>query len=428
MSWPRTLAGRVLLVLFAGLVVAHAASFGWFVLERSRAVQRLSAQEIAARIVELVRSPVQANLPREGMPADVPRLRWRTVDSVAAPPQGTQPLARAIESEARRLIARDLGFDPVAWMARRGSPLVVVGLALPDGRKVVTESTLFEDNVPFPAEAWMSVLLLFLVTAAFSIWAVRLAVQPVRVLADAAERLSRNIGEPPLPEHGAAELRAATRAFNRMQDRLKRHVEGRTMAFAAMSHDLRTPLTRLRLKLESMDPADRARIEDDLAEVEAISTSVIGLARELSPEEAATRVDLEALVRRLAADSAPLGGPVAVSGTCPSVNGRAAALRRAIANLVDNALKYGSDVSVALEGGRGESVVRVCDRGPGIPPEHLARAVQPFYRVESSRSRDTGGSGLGLAIAKDIVEGHGGELTLENREGGGLCATVRLPA
>ncbi|HYC37621.1 MAG TPA: ATP-binding protein [Usitatibacter sp.] len=424
---PATLAGRVLLLLLAGLVLAHAASFGWFVLERGRALERLAAQDIAARIIELVRSPVTANLPREGAGGTAPRLRWRSVDRLAEKPAGTRRVSTRIESETRRLVAADLGADPIAWMARHDEPLVSVGLALADGRRIVARTLLFEDELPFPSEAWMSVLLLLAVTAAFSFWAVRLAVQPVRVLADAAERLSRNIAEPPLPERGPEELRAATRAFNRMRERLKRHVDGRTLAFAAMSHDLRTPLTRLRLRLESLPEKDRAAIEGDLAEVEGIAKSVVGLARELSPEEAVATVDLEALVRRLLDDYVPLGHHVALAGRCSPVQGRADALRRAIANLVDNALKYAGAAEVALSDEAGHSVVRVCDRGPGIPEEHLQRAMQPFHRVESSRSRDTGGSGLGLAIARDIAEGHGGELTLENRDGGGLCARLALP-
>jgi protein-histidine pros-kinase len=273
----------------------------------------------------------------------------------------------------------------------------------------------------------VSLLLLFAVTAIFSIWAVRLAVQPVRMLADAAERLSRNIDEPPLPEKGAAEIRAATRAFNRMQDRLRRHVNSRALAFAAMSHDIRTPLTRMRLRLESLSPEARAKIEDDVGEIESIARSVLEVARELASDEPMVRVDLGGLVGRLLDDYTPLGARIPVSGSCAGITARPAALRRALANLIDNALKYGEQVTIELQDSREYAVIRVCDRGPGIPEEHLARVVHPFYRVESSRNRDTGGSGLGLAIAKDIVEGQGGELLLENVPGGGFCATIRLP-
>jgi len=266
------------------------------------------------------------------------------------------------------------------------------------------------------------------VTALFSIWAVRLAVQPVRMLADAAERLSRNIDEPPLAENGAAEIRGASRAFNRMQDRLKRHVNSRALAFAAMSHDIRTPLTRMRLRLESLGDPVRDKLENDLREIEALTKSVLEVTRGLSPEEKVVPVDVTALAEQLASDYAAMGQQVTADGGRPRpVAARPLALRRALGNLVENGLKYGKDVRVEVRD-RGEHVaVRVCDRGPGIPADHLDKVTVPFYRVESSRNRGTGGAGLGLAIAKDIVEGHGGALEVANRADGGLRVSLRMP-
>jgi len=249
----------------------------------------------------------------------------------------------------------------------------------------------------------------------------------VRMLADAAERLSRNIAEPPLPEQGAAEIRAAASAFNRMQDRLRRHVNGRAAAFAAMSHDIRTPLTRLRLRLETLGGDVRAKLEGDLDVIESLAKTALEVARELAPQEPMVPVDVEAMLRRLADDCAAPGAPIPVRGSAKPVVARPVALRRAIANLVDNAVKYGGEVGVELDEERDAVRIAVLDRGPGIAAEHLDKVTIPFYRVESSRSRDTGGAGLGLAIARDIVEGHGGELRLANRPGGGLAATVRLP-
>ena len=469
---PRTLAGRVLLILFGGLVVALAASFALFVVERTRALERFAATDIAARIAEYARAPAPSINPAARETGPRQRLRWHEVKALGDPPPGTRDASRGFTSEVRRLLAEVLGADPVVWIATRepqgppdlsamgahreragnelrpsglgdsarppppvGGPgrfnlnaaVVTVALELPGGRKALAEALVFEPSLQVPAEAWVSLLLLFAVTAAFSIWAVRLAVQPVRMLADAAERLSRNIDEPPLPEKGAAEIRAATRAFNRMQDRLRRHVNSRALAFAAMSHDIRTPLTRVRLRLESLAPQARARIEDDVREIESIAASVLEVARELASDEAMMRVDLDGLVRRLLADYAQLGARIPVAGSCANVTARPVALRRAFANLIENGLKYGEEVAIEMEDSGDYAAIRVCDRGPGIPAEHLEKVVYPFYRVESSRNRDTGGSGLGLAIAKDIVEGQGGELLLENRATGGLCATIRLP-
>ena len=231
----------------------------------------------------------------------------------------------------------------------------------------------------------------------------------------------------PLAESGATEIRGAARAFNRMQDRLRRHVNSRALAFAAMSHDIRTPLTRMRLRLESLGEEARAKLEGDLAEIEALARSALELTRGLSPDEPTAKVDVTDLARRLVADYAAMGSPIALSGSVAPVAARPAALRRALGNLVDNALKYAHDVGIDLRDDADHANIRVCDRGPGIPAEHLEKVLAPFYRVESSRNRETGGAGLGLAIAKDIVEGHGGELVLENRPEGGLCATIRLP-
>ncbi len=442
-----------MLIIFAGLVVAHVASFALFEVERARALDRFAATEVAGRIAEYSRMPAAALAQPPPLSAQRggpmrQRLRWQEVDSLGEPIVGSTPASPGFVSEMRRLLTESMGEDPVAWVSTRDSVrpegaspykmparpdppprprIVTVALKLPGGRQALAEAPIFHPTVQIPTEAWISVALIFFVTALFSIWAVRLAVQPVRMLADAADRLSRNIDEPPLPERGAREIRGAARAFNRMQDRLRRHVNSRALAFASMSHDIRTPLTRMRLRLETLDRNARQKLEGDLAEIEGLAQSALEVVRGLSPEEAMSRVDIKALAERLLADYAPLTGPIALTGTCPAVDARPAALRRALTNLIDNALKYGCDVAIELEALREHVSIRVCDRGPGIPSEHLQRVMEPFYRVEPSRSRDTGGSGLGLAITKDIVEGHGGELLIDNRAGGGLCATIRLP-
>jgi signal transduction histidine kinase len=469
---PRTLAGRVFLVIIAGLIVAHLASYALFEVERTRSLERFSAAEVAARIVDATRNPpaafnAAAREPaprrfREGAGFDGPpvrhRIRWHEVAELpTAPSPGAAPSA-GFESELRRLLVESLGEDPVAWMSVRNGPppaeshvsdtppdvprggeprmgprgdrsmgLLTVGLKLPANRFATAETPIFTPTRGIPTEAWTSVALVFIVTAMFTLVAARLAVGPVRLLADAADRLSRNIDEPPLPEKGAQELRSATRAFNRMQDRLKRHVNSRALAFAAMSHDIRTPLTRMRLRLETLGPEAKERIGEDLDEIEAIARSVLEISRGLSAEEPICAVDLDAMVKRIAQDYAAMGSAVEVSGHAGAIAARPAALKRAVGNLVDNALKYGREVAVDLQQSRSHVTLAVCDRGPGIPASELPKVTTPFYRVESSRNRDTGGAGLGLAIARDLVEGQGGELTLANREGGGLVATLRLP-
>jgi signal transduction histidine kinase len=453
---PRTLAGRLLLIILTGLVVALLASVALFDVERGRAVERFAAVDLATRIVESARGLVApaAAPPAATSPAAPaspaapgtrpmrPRLRLQQVDSVGEAPAAGEAPPPIFESELRRLLTESFGADPVVWISTREwhrpegampppggrtGRLVTVALRMPGGQPVRVESALFLPALQIPTEAWVSVALLFVVTGIFSIWAVRLAVQPVRMLAVAAERLSRNIDEPPLAEEGAVEIRAAARAFNRMQDRLRRHVNSRALAFAAMSHDIRTPLTRLRLRLETVGDDAKAKLADDLAEIETLAKSALEVVRGLSAEEAVVQIDFPALLARLAADFDALGGHFEVSGKCAPIEGRPAALRRAVANLVDNGLKYGKKVRVEIEDFRDRVSIRVCDSGPGIPADHINKVVYPFYRIERSRNRETGGTGLGLAIAKDIVEGHGGELTLANMPGGGLCASIGLP-
>ena len=211
------------------------------------------------------------------------------------------------------------------------------------------------------------------------------------------------------------------------QDRLQRHVNSRALAFAAMSHDLRTPLTRMRLRLETLGEEAKAKLEGDLDEIETLAKLVLDATRSLAPDEPMARVDLDELSRRLVDDYAQLGQALAIEGQAAPIEARPNALRRALVNVVDNAFKYGRDVVLRIEDNRNEVALNVLDRGPGIPLEELEKVLYPFYRVEGSRNRETGGTGLGLAIAKDIVEGHGGALEIANRPDVGLRATLRIP-
>jgi signal transduction histidine kinase len=453
---PRRLAGRVLLILFGGLVLALTASFALFAVERARALDRFVAWEVAARIAERLRSPGgPESAAHEGGPRG--RLAWREVDATGSPPEAGGSVSDTFQRELRRRLIESVGSDPVAWivtlpaerpafepskgrpimtpppagmrMDRGAAAMISVALALPDGRKAVADAFVFRPALQIPTEGWVSLGVLFAVTAVFSIVAVRLALQPLRTLANAAERLSQNIDAPPLEERGGTEMRAAARAFNRMQDRLRRHVNTRALAFASMSHDIRTPLTRMRLRLESLGPEARAKLTGDLADIESITTSALAMARELSPDETMSRVDLQNLVERVVATHAPpTGATIKLTGSCAPLSGRPIALRRALANLIDNGLKHGGTaLDIEIRDSRDHVDIDVRDRGPGIPEEHLEKVVYPFYRVESSRNRDTGGSGLGLAIVKDVVEAHGGELLLENRAPSGFCASIRLP-
>jgi signal transduction histidine kinase len=260
-------------------------------------------------------------------------------------------------------------------------------------------------------------------------WAARKITAPLAGFAAAAERLGTDPDAPPLVETGPREIRDATRAFNRMQMRLKRYVDDRMQMLAAISHDLRTPLTRLRLRAELIeDPEQLRKTLADIAEMEAMINATLAFARDDARAEARTRVDLAALLQTICDDLTDTGHLAALgdAARCP-IACRPGAMRRAFSNLIDNAVKYGgrADVGLAIEAGH--AVVTVDDHGPGIPADELESVFLPFYRLERSRSRDTGGVGLGLAVVKTIIHAHGGDIQLANRPDGGLRASVSLP-
>ncbi len=255
---------------------------------------------------------------------------------------------------------------------------------------------------------------------------------PMRRLAGAARELGHNIHRAPLPEAGTLECREATRVFNQMQQHIRAQLEQRDQFVAAVSHDLRTPLTRLALRVESLqDAGDRQRFGRDIAEMDTMIRATLDYLRGAADAEPWVTLDLAALVGSLVEDQQDADHDVAVEPgdgmLIAPLRAQASALRRCISNLLDNAVRYGGGARVRLtQDAQGVCVV-VLDRGPGIPEAELAQVLQPFYRVEASRNRNTGGVGLGLASASDIARQHGGSLQLSNRVGGGLQAELRLP-
>jgi signal transduction histidine kinase len=256
----------------------------------------------------------------------------------------------------------------------------------------------------------------------------RTITRPLADLAAAAEAVGRG-ARAPLRETGARELREATRAFNTMQERLHRYLDSRTRVLSAMSHDLRTPLTRLKLRTESLDDEVlRDRFNADLDEMQRMVTGALNLFRGMNHDEPLQAVDVNALVATLRGELAALGTNVEVRGTAGApLLARPTALKRCLGNLLSNAAKYGANPAVEIEDGPSDLVIRVLDDGPGIPAEMLEQVFEPFFRLESSRNSDTGGVGLGLSIARDLAQAHGGSLTLRNRSPRGLEATLRLP-
>jgi signal transduction histidine kinase len=344
---------------------------------------------------------------------------------------GNRPLAVALLQGSDR---REIGlYNPHAGPIPDLAPsqrkaLISVGLA--DGAwavfTVATDITSLRWAFRFAA----MVVIGGVIIALLAFWASRRVTLPLTRFAEAADRLGADVmSAPPLPEAGPADLRRATVAFNRMQERLKRLVADRTQMVAALSHDLRTALTRLQLRAEFIaDPEQQRKAEDDLDDMRAMLEQTLSLTREEVDAEPITPIDLASLVQSLCDDLADAGQKVAYSGpdrltfAC-----RRGAVKRALANLIDNAVRYGGGAEVMLAGTDDGAVVTVADRGPGIPSEMLEKVFEPFVRLETSRSRETGGHGLGLPLARAAARRHGGDVTVAARAGGGLEAKLALP-
>ncbi len=263
-----------------------------------------------------------------------------------------------------------------------------------------------------------------------SAWAARRVTAPLLSFAAAADRLGMDVNAPPLPENGSGELRQAAQAFNQMQVRVQRLIRDRTFMLAAISHDLRTVLTRLRLRTEFIEDAtQQQKAEADLAQMEAMLTSTLAFAKADSTPEARTQLDLVSLLQSICDDLVDAGRVAQYQGP-DRVNfvGQPTALRRAFTNVIENATLYGEEAEVTITAVIPEVRVEIGDRGPGIPEEMHEKVFEPFFRLEPSRNRDTGGTGLGLAVARTVIQRHGGDITLRSREGGGLVVAVTLLA
>ncbi len=303
-----------------------------------------------------------------------------------------------------------------------------VTVRFPDGATVVYRVTRVAGGTPLPRNLLTNLILLVLILVVVLYLTARGITRPLSRLASAADSVGRDLRPAQLEERGARELRDAARAFNTMQDRLRRYLDSRSRVLAAMSHDLKTPLTRLRLQVEALDnPPMQERIGHELDEMEGMVHQALSLFRGLDDGEPPTPINVEALLEKVRAECALLGGEVTVSGHAQQpFTGKAQALKRCLTNLIVNAIKFGGRADVLLEDGA-QLTIRVRDPGPGIPLAELERVFEPFYRLESSRNRDSGGTGLGLSIARDIAQAHGGSLTLHNMPGGGLEARLVLP-
>jgi signal transduction histidine kinase len=424
--WPRSLSGRLAWILFGGLLAAHLLSIGLLLVERGLVMRGMMVSYLASDVASSV--AVLERVPAAERAAWLPRLarpNYRfTLPASFGPPATTAQDA----STAQAITAALVPPRPVQAMEREDGS-AQLRLQLADGTPVAVEVAAPRMRV----SPWLiAVLALQLaLLAAVGAWAVRTATRPLRSLSDAAEALDPAGRGEPLSLEGPVEVARAAGAFNRMQARIRSHVDERMRILAAVSHDLQTPITRLRLRADLVDDAGlREKMQADLAEMQGLVEEGISYARSAhavrEPEHA---VDLAALLDSIACDYADAGKPVRLlASPAGTWRTRPQALRRLVCNLVDNALKFAGAAEIeAAAAPRGGVAIRVLDRGPGIDPALLDAVMQPFYRIEDSRSRTSGGTGLGLAIAQQLALALGGRLSLAGREGGGLEARLELP-
>ena len=289
-------------------------------------------------------------------------------------------------------------------------------------------------GLPRPPEKWGRPFLLSLATTAtlillVVIFTVRKLTAPLRALAEASRKLGRGEAIEPLEEKGPKELRGTISAFNAMQDRLMRFVQDRTRMLAAVSHDLRTPITTLRLRAEFIEDEEmRAKVLETLEEMQAMTEAVLAFAREDATSEETKEMDLAALLSSMVEDYQEMGKEVQFNGPDHLIHAcRSVSLKRALRNLTENALRYAGDATLQLSADANCILIEVSDHGPGIPEDKLEAVFSPFFRVEGSRNLETGGVGLGLSITRTIIRSHGGDITLSNRPNGGLKASIHLP-
>lgn len=439
--WPRSLAARTASVLIVGLVVVQVAGLGIHALDRID-VQRLAqAREIAVRVISLYRTVMMTAPERRAALMDElqhsPGIR---ADLSQTPP--TQDLPDELPF-GQRLLRVNLNLVPLMgvphWrglriLADHAHGLIIIGMRMPDG-EWLNVSVPVEPLRPWHSPTFLAAFLLMTVAAAgLTLWAVRRLTAPVRTLAAAAEALGRDVNAPPLPEDGPSEVATAAAAFNTMAARIRRFVQDRTELLTAIGHDLRTPITRLKLRAEFVDDDEqRGKMLADLEELEAMVSATLAFGRDARTTEPVSSLDLAELLRTVldeAGDAWPdLGEKLGYDGPPHlTIRARPLALKRALANLVSNAITYGGSAQVRLlPPADGMLLIEIEDDGPGIPPAELERVFEPFHRGEPSRSRETGGVGLGLPIARNICRAHGGDVALANRPMGGVKATVTLP-
>lgn len=471
---PSTLRGRILLMMVAGVLLSQllgSAIWTWQLRDTARRDAQEAAQQIALSaggairffrdlpvqyrpiLIEQLRTmggtrffvnvnrarvPVQAIedslLARTATTEVLGKLRSELPDVAGADVRFAWPDTLAVADDGRLL--REL---PESWVEAsmllrpRPAPVLVIQVefepsgwlllatTMPDPYFLDSANPLTSDRLLLQAATLLTVLLLVL-------WVARGLTRPLQRLADAASAFGSAMHSNQVPETGTVELRRTARAFNEMQSRIQRFVADRERLFASISHDLKTPIMRLKLRAELLDDDGvRADFHEDLDELDVMVKGALQSVKDTDIHENVSDVRLDRLVERLTAAASASGADIRLAVPPISVPGKPLALKRALGNLIDNGLRYGQRIEVSAREESGKVVLTVRDHGPGLPEGSLEEIFEPYVRLEHGRELHREGSGLGLGIARGIVREHGGELTLANHPDGGLVACILLP-
>ncbi|OGS90976.1 MAG: hypothetical protein A2X75_02530 [Gallionellales bacterium GWE2_58_10] len=442
---PASLFGRIALVLFIGLLITQVGSAlisdreRYQLLRESAQQRELVRMEAVVKLLDSLSSSERARA----------RAHWQSDRSQKLSPSKSAPSALSDQPLQLNLVDQPpvSGGTEEHEMAKQLAALVgpnhpVQAWSMPDedmlhfAVRLHDGSWLLMDYRPPAPFGWSESLLwrlglLLMVTVGLTLLATRAALRPIEQFTKAAEHLGGNLDAPPLAENGTIEVRRGVRTLNSMQERIRESVAERTRLLIAISHDLKTPLTRLRLRAEFIreDPELRATLQQEVDIMQAMTGATLDLLRG-GEGEPVRNVDINTLVEGLVADTADL------SGMHITIHGRALApyparslmLKRALANLIENARKYaGGEIRIAVQDDTTSLAITVSDHGPGIPEQEQARMLEPYQRLEPSRNLSTGGTGLGLSIARSFARVHGGDLNLWNRAEGGLDVQIKLP-
>ncbi|HVP84734.1 MAG TPA: ATP-binding protein [Rhizomicrobium sp.] len=438
--WPRKLASQLVVVTATAVLISNIAVAAWFELGRERMNESAFNERLLDRAVSAATllSTVPSKQREKAMHAmDSPAWHFQILHGKTEPVPMT-PGEQALADRARAMLPPQRARQPVTvkvttneqrkeGMRHNRRPVIMITVPVVRGTQLVT--TFYRPpSPPWPIETFIAALVAIVVTSIAAALVARRVARPLSKLSAAATLVAQGGAAPRVPEQGPEDVRRAASAFNTMTDQVSRTMESQRQLLSAVGHDLRTPITAMRINIEFVGDAElRERLEHNLEELQELTEAVLSAARGTGGEPM-RNVDLAALVESLCADLDDMGKPVTWRPHDPApVFCRPNEIRRAVRNLIENALAYGKEASVRIDGKSLGYEIVVEDKGPGIPEADRQRVFEPFVRLETSRNAETGGTGLGLTLVKTIAAGHNGTVTLENRAEGGLRAKLYLP-